>query len=540
MKKIILIVAILSTSVGLFSQPTLQWAKTYNGIGTFQNDISSDMVTDQFGNVIVTGASYDTSGTGNSDIITIKYDPNGNVIWSKVLSLGSGDSPYKIGIDNNNDIIIVGYTYSVAVEGFVAKYNSGGVFLWSKIFTSGVGNFHYFSSVKFDASNNIYASGMGAAVFFSKLTSSGTVLWTIDNPSVSTYIYYSIVGEFDIDNYGDIYIAGIQIISDSVGFDPSNNDFILSKYDTNGNLIWIKTDTAGGVDDNDFYLPSNAVICNGNFIYVADPLSIDAPLCPVASPSQKIILSKYDLSGNLITKNQYMYPGSVYNFPLKMNFNGTDFFIGGISTTDPSLSIDSYLIVKADTNCNFIWGKVWAGGDQNEISDIVSDNSGNVFVTGASYFSTGMQNIATNAYDGLGNLLWAIPYNPSVITSSGKLSVSINGIYVSGNEVFTGSNNANFLTLKYNYIAGTYEYSNAQSLAIYPNPNDGVFGIASSPNSVIKFISLFDISGKELRKINIENESASIDVSDIENGCYFFVANFSDGSTKSGKFIKAK
>ena len=125
MKRIIIISTILFTCIGLFSQPTLQWAKNYNGIGTFQNDISSDMVTDQFGNVIVTGTSYDTSGTGNSDIITIKYDPNGNVIWSKVLSLGSGDSPYKIGTDNNNDIIIVGYTYSVAVEGFVANFSDG-------------------------------------------------------------------------------------------------------------------------------------------------------------------------------------------------------------------------------------------------------------------------------------------------------------------------------------------------------------------------------------------------------------------------------
>jgi hypothetical protein len=99
MKRIIIISTILFTCIGLFSQPTLQWAKIYNGI--------------------------DTSGTGNSDIITIKYDPNGNVIWSKVLSLGSGDSPYKIGTDNNNDIIIVGYTYSVAVEGFVANFSDG-------------------------------------------------------------------------------------------------------------------------------------------------------------------------------------------------------------------------------------------------------------------------------------------------------------------------------------------------------------------------------------------------------------------------------
>lgn len=542
MKKISSFLAvIIFVCSNLQSQPTIQWQKNYNGYGSHRANASMDMVVDQLGNVIATGYNYDTIWDGNTDIVTIKYDSNGNVLWTQILNIGTMETPYKVEVDNNNDLVITGYVTMPYMTGFIAKYSSSGTFLWSKIITPiNTSYSHWFSSIKFDATNNIYVSGMGSAIFFSKLSPTGTVLWTIDDPAISLYTYYTLVGEFDIDNFGNIYISGVEVTEDSVGWDPADNDYILSKYDSNGNLIWAKKDTASGFGSYYSYPFSNSVKCVGGNVFVGNPFPVDNPLCAANTDSRAIVFSKYDLNGNLIAKNQFMNPGSIYNYPRNMNFNGYDFFIGGITTTDPTMNDIESLIIKVDTNCNFVWGKTLdANSYQEEIIDVATDNSGNVFGVGTIYSPSGYTYMFSAAFDGSGSTLWYLPYNVGPYTGASGIEVNSNGIYVSATQsLFSGT--SDYLTIKYNYVAEINEHFQKDGLLIYPNPNNGVFEIENSSNFQIESISIYDIAGKIILNKNLENEIKIIDVSNFDNGCYFFIAHMSDGSLKSEKFIIAK
>lgn len=70
---------------------------------------------------------------GNSDIITVKYDRNGNLIWKKYYdNQGKNDYASQIAIDNNGNILICGTTQinGLNYDYVVAKYTPDGNSSW--------------------------------------------------------------------------------------------------------------------------------------------------------------------------------------------------------------------------------------------------------------------------------------------------------------------------------------------------------------------------------------------------------------------------
>ncbi len=84
------------------------WSSFYPATATFSasaNGVSIDGID----NVYVTGYSPGTNGT--NDIVTIKYDPNGNQVWLQRYSSPSGGNAAgnAIAVDNNGNVYVTGY-----------------------------------------------------------------------------------------------------------------------------------------------------------------------------------------------------------------------------------------------------------------------------------------------------------------------------------------------------------------------------------------------------------------------------------------------
>ncbi|MBK6834297.1 MAG: gliding motility-associated C-terminal domain-containing protein [Bacteroidetes bacterium] len=134
----------------------------YNSSGTFQwvrqgqakkNDRGMDLVSDDNGNIYVTGQFSDTitfQNTYNNPIINavfvVKYDANGNEVWFRRAAGGFGIG-YGIAIYNNQFLYVTGdFKGSMTFFGppnnylsdtltnciFLAKYNLNGNFIWAK------------------------------------------------------------------------------------------------------------------------------------------------------------------------------------------------------------------------------------------------------------------------------------------------------------------------------------------------------------------------------------------------------------------------
>jgi hypothetical protein len=107
------------------------WEKKYGGS---KKDYAESILEDTQGNLIILGNTESTDGNitvnnGSYDLLLIKTDSNGNLIWSKTFG-GSGHegvSQQRTIIEtSNNDLIIIGFTNSsdFGIINYNNKYNA--------------------------------------------------------------------------------------------------------------------------------------------------------------------------------------------------------------------------------------------------------------------------------------------------------------------------------------------------------------------------------------------------------------------------------
>jgi hypothetical protein len=89
------------------------WTNLYPKVPT-GNSVGTSIAVDQANNVYVTGYSPGTNSV--NDIVTIKYDPNGNQIWlQRYSSPGNGNAAGNaIAVDNTGNVYVTGYDTTTA------------------------------------------------------------------------------------------------------------------------------------------------------------------------------------------------------------------------------------------------------------------------------------------------------------------------------------------------------------------------------------------------------------------------------------------
>jgi len=111
----------------------LVWAKTYNEYG---NCLLFRLSKTLDGNIISIGC-YDKTGTGNYDVLLIKTNNMGNVLWAKTYGGSYYDYGTGIGFSSEGEILLTGDTESYgfgAKDVFLIKADSSGNLLWAKTY----------------------------------------------------------------------------------------------------------------------------------------------------------------------------------------------------------------------------------------------------------------------------------------------------------------------------------------------------------------------------------------------------------------------
>ncbi|UCG92636.1 MAG: T9SS type A sorting domain-containing protein [candidate division WOR-3 bacterium] len=202
------------------SSGTIIWADTLN-YGPW--DSALDVAVDNDNNIIVTG--YTSTGA-NNDYFTVKYDSSGTILWQDTIDNHEFDQAYGVAVDNSNNIIVTGcsgepfsdYDY------LTVKYDPNGTILWQDTFDN---NDHddVAYSVAVDNGNNIIVTGyslelLGDYDYFTvKYDSNGTIVWqgTLDNGN------NDIAHGVAVDNADNIIITGKSHID-------GNFDYFTVKY----------------------------------------------------------------------------------------------------------------------------------------------------------------------------------------------------------------------------------------------------------------------------------------------------------------------
>jgi hypothetical protein len=139
MKKTIIAATIAAFSSAAFAQFTEAWHATYNGEASGY-DGAFAVATDKRGNTYITGQT--ANPTTATDYVTIKYSPTGAQLWKRYYNATSdedgADIAHAIAVDNDGNVYVtgesqIGPSNPYSYYGFATiKYDTNGNPLWTR------------------------------------------------------------------------------------------------------------------------------------------------------------------------------------------------------------------------------------------------------------------------------------------------------------------------------------------------------------------------------------------------------------------------
>ena len=379
---------------------SLVWSRVgSSGTGTVAPE---DIAVDALGNYYVTG-SMSTAGTVNFGTISltgnaffvVKYNASGNVLWAK-NTVNTNYEGKSLAIDGFGNVLVVRNYYQGSNKNWysqIVKFNSIGEEQWVKSYSSNLsesislddfGNAYltgrsYSSSNAFvrkldpfgnqvwyksrsdnsygkdivtDKNGNSYVTGyayvsnQGANVFVTKYDAAGNVLWEQQGVGSDAEYGYGVA----LDKNGNCYVTGaFQHNTDFSTLNVSNSnsgvsDVFVTKYDADGNVIWIQQAgetgrDAGldiGVDDSgNCYINGyfTSKIALGNTL-----LNGDGEYVPFLAKIGESATTT--LVGNVIVKGENFCGGAVVivNFAISGKYEDDNVFTAQLSDKEGSFS----------------------------------------------------------------------------------------------------------------------------------------------------------------------------------------------------------
>ena len=353
----------------------------YNFGGWF-SDFGNSISETKDGGCVITGYSSSNDGDfggfnkGGYDIIVIRLDKNGSLLWKKLFGGSGDDIGNSIIMDSNEDIIITGYTNSnngdfIKNNGkndiFIMKLNKNGSILWNVIVGGKENDLGYsvinkengdYSVTGYISSNdgdfNEMYRGGGSDIVFLNINSEGKI--TMKRTYGGGGYEWGLCIKSTDNN--SVILTGFEQSSDG-DFRQMNKgweDIFIMKLDSVGNIIWKKT--FGGSN----YERGNSVsICSdGKILITGHSNSIsngDFSVFSRGFSEKYIIVVKLDIDGELIWKRIYGGKKQDYGNSINQLNNGDFVIVGGTNSNDDdftNLNIGSYdiFVMKLDSNGN--------------------------------------------------------------------------------------------------------------------------------------------------------------------------------------------
>lgn len=449
------------------------------------------------------------------DIYFSKFDTSGKFIWAKSLGGNDNEQPFRLELDENDNIYITGifksnidldpgsatafHTVKGDADIFVAKYDFRGKYVWSKTF-GGTGydqgrdielmdTSFVFISGTFESSmdanpgngvNNIYSTGTNDA-FLTQLKSNGDYVRTIKlgGSSLGDFLY-------DMNHYkGNQLLVGGSY-SDSTDVDPSNK---VKKIGTLGKIDGLMIEYNMCVPD---FITDSLTICHGNIYTFPDgdtssQAIVDTSTFENVFGCDSVIITHLQIdSFYLIYKSVGICYGEVYFFP------------------DSSYSSQSTIDTSA-----FLSAK---GCDSLFITDL------SVFYVDTGITLLGNNEILANAQNA--TFQW-LDCNNLLQPISGETNPSItpqqNGSYAVGVTQNSCKDTSSCIVMKF---VGINKIDHNKIL-FYPNPFDGIIFIQLSQKDDFS-VAIYNLLGDLIFSESFANQfEAKIKVPDtMESGMY--------------------
>lgn len=535
MKKIIFLF-LITVSSALNSQVSQQWAARYSASGG--QDTPMDMAIDASGNVYVTGTS--TVNSTSSDFLTVKYNSAGIQQWeARFTGIGgaNNDDAYSIGLDASGNVYVGGTSFGggTGLDIMIVKYSSAGNLIWEVRYTNAEARDDELSRMIVDASGNIYAAGVSTYLSTQKdfvtlkYNSSGQLQWVKNYSNGSNNDYLT---NLFVDAAGAVYVTGYSFVP------GSSYDFVTIKYNAAGVQQYYHTLNAGGED----VATDIAVDASGNAYIGAYTDAYGTGL--------DYLTYSLDPAGNFRWLQRYNGPANGEDRPLSILVDPAgNSVITGYSNQGGTGN--DAVTIKYNSAGTQQWIRTLNVGGDDRVFDMSSDAAGNLYLTGRTNAYGTADDFLTCSYSAAGEFRWLMAYNNTAANLNDYavkiLTDNQGNVYVIGASNGGGND---YLTIKYASTTGI-EITNNQApekfllSQNYPNPFNPSTNINFSiPVNSFVSLKIYDINGREVSDLVNELLDAgayniSFDASSLTSGLYFCrisANNFTD--TKKMILIK--
>lgn len=372
-----------------------QWTRFQDGPPVHVDDQAAALVVDAAGNVYVTGSS---GLFPDNDYSTVKYSPAGDVLWVRrydAPAASSLDAAQAIALDGLGNIVVTGNGKTSGSDNdyITIKYTPAGDSLWVRGYDGTAQGEDIAYAVTADQDGNTYVTGASAGVSSGpdvvtiKYTPTGNLAWVrrLDGPAHQDDEGFALA----LDGQGNLYVAAWWFMS------TGSWDYATIKYDTDGNQQWLRTyNGTGNSGDNPFAVsvdPSGNVVVAGRSFGQGSGFDYATV--------------KYDPQGSLLWARRHNGTANSRDDGYGMTTDA----LGNVYVTGFSTSLGSaedIVTIKYTPAGDSVWVRGYDGsGHADDYAYcVVTDDLGNVYVTGTSSGIGTSYDIATLAYSPDGQL----------------------------------------------------------------------------------------------------------------------------------------
>lgn len=478
----------------------------------------------------------------------------------------------KVRLDSENNVIVGGTSSENGSYDFlVLKYSNSGSLIWKQLVDISNDSADYLTGIFIDNNNDIIITGVSETSandsnsVIIKLNEAGDILW--ESFYLNDYDW-SLPQNLTVDTTGNIFITGY------VNLDWNSRDMFVCKFDADGNMLW-----------DDIYAPDSLSWYVGLTLRIVDDSIISLGYSTDWPQNKRVIILKHSQAGDLISSSEVLYEGSLSRYHIDNMGNS---YIG---------MFGDFRIFKY----NQLGGQEWAfevptnlpdNVTADQVQDIISDQEGNIYITGRHYgeytngnvqvnkvssegnliYNYRYENLGANAFDG-GNKLFLADNNYLAI--GGQSQDNLAGDYnylaivlddlgqpidtlrqqgLGGDSVIksvvmdenlnlyvTGTGNGDTLTQKYSFsdTASINEFPETEAkIRVYPNPFLNELEIITEDIQELNEFMLFNLNGAIIFRKSFENESIiNFENLTIPKGLYFYKITYGK-NFQFGKLIK--
>jgi len=357
------------------------------------------------------------TGWGNNDAIIVKFDSNGTVVWKTRFGGSGADMFSSVTTTLDGGFVAVGYSVAASfgngdwggvtgrggTDAIIVKFDSNGTVVWKNLF------------------------GGSAADQFNSVTT------TSDGGFVA--VGYSVAASFGNGDW--VGVTGWE-----------NNNAIIVKFDSAGNVVW--KNRFGGNGAHDYF--HSVTTSDSGFVAVGYSNAASFGTGDWAGVTGRgnndAIIVKFDSSGEVVWKNRF--GGSVAD-----RFNSvTSTSDGGFVAVGYSASAsfgngdwvgvtgrggNDAIIVKFDSAGNVVWKTRFGGSGADQFNSVTSTSDGGFMAVGDSggfgngdwvgVTGRGGNDAIIVKFDSAGNALGRNLFG-------GSVNDTFNGVVVTSNDIF--------------------------------------------------------------------------------------------------------